>query len=59
LRACAWREVIAEETGAAADHNAAKRACEGLSASDRAIVNRAEDDLRARLHLPGAKTRRG
>ena len=50
--ACAWRQLIVDETGGslAGDVVAAENACRGLSHSERAIVQRAEEDIRALLH---------
>ncbi len=51
ILACAWRELIVEETGRSSpvDVTAAEEACRGLSPQERAIATRAEDDLRAQV----------
>ena len=56
LLACAWRELIVEETGRSSpvDVTAAEEACHGLSPRDREIATRAEDELRALVKRSGA-----
>jgi hypothetical protein len=51
ILACAWRELIVEETGRSSlvDVTAAEEACLGLSPQERAIAIRAEDELRAQV----------
>ena len=51
LLACAWRELIVEETARSSpvDVTAAEEACRALSLQERAIASRAEDDLRAQV----------
>jgi hypothetical protein len=47
--ACAWRELVVEETARSSpvDVTAAEEACRGLSPREREIATRAEDELRA------------
>ena len=56
ILACAWRELIVEETGRSslADVTAAEEACRGLSPQERAIAIRAEDELRAQVKRSAA-----
>jgi len=51
ILACAWRELIVEETGRSSpvDITAAEEACRALSPGERAIAARAEDELRAQV----------
>ena len=52
ILACAWREVILEETNRslASDVAASDKACGQISADQNSILERAETDIRARLH---------
>jgi hypothetical protein len=51
--ACAWRQLILHETGGSLSEDvvAAENACRGLSPFEHAIVERAEEDIRAHLHV--------
>lgn len=51
LLACAWREVIADETKSRTDVAAAQDACRDLPRENRRLLSPVEEDLRARLHL--------
>lgn len=55
ILACAWREIILDETDRFFKHDvvAANRDCSRVSQNDREIVERAESDIRARLHARG------
>lgn len=52
IQACAWREVILEETDRASpqDIAAANRACQQISTTDRSILHQAELVIREHLH---------
>ena len=52
ILACAWREVILEEShrSSTRDITAAAESCQKISKTDRQILKRAETDIRARLH---------
>ena len=55
--ACAWREIIVEETNRSspADIAAAKKTCERLSADERRAAEHFEVEIRARLHPQSSK----
>ena len=59
--ACAWRELIVEETGRSlpVDVTAAEAVCRGLSPREREIATRAEDDLRAQLRRAAMRQHHG
>lgn len=49
--ACAWREIVAQETNRASrqDRSAQHKACSQISVTDRNILSSAEDDIRFRM----------
>lgn len=57
LFACAWREIIVEETdrNTPVDVTAAANACSSLTGQQRELLPRVEADIRARLHLKGTR----
>jgi len=54
--ACAWRELVVEETARSSpvDVTAADEACRGLSPREREIATRAEDEIRALVRRSAA-----
>ena len=56
--ACAWRDIIVEETSRTSpgDIAEAKRVCGRLSAKDKATLEQVEADIRIRMHRAAPKT---